>query len=421
MGLYNANIIGGKSAYMSAVEGGYKGTEAEFNSTLGNLGMTFSSTLLSGETTLVFEDERLTTESVLDSVYTSVFGVKIKSATFGEGTLTLEFPSQEADMEVKVVVDADVSDNLSGASGEKGADGKDGKDGVDGKSAYQYAVDGGYEGTEEEFASLMASGGSGDIEEIKNTLGYTASKNLLENTATTTTSSGITYTVNEDGSVTLNGTTPTTSESQIFINRNFYLSKGKYILSGCTGDGATNKYYVQLYKSAGTSVNAVDIGQGATFVIADDNPINYIRILIGQGQVFDNVTFYPMIRKADITDDTYEPYGKSDVDSRLSDLKSALEWKLQGETTSSTSIKLPNDYKEIKLISIDKNNRNVITFTISKQEIDVLNSLDSTNGHKLHTAPNSNYTYYKSTGIFFQNYNGNAVNSSTIITSMYYR
>ena len=173
MGLYNANIIGGKSAYMSAVEGGYKGTEAEFNSTLGNLGLTFSSTLLSGETTLVFEDERLTTESVLDSVYTSVFGVKIKSATFGEGTLTLVFPSQEADMEVKVVVDADVSDNLSGASGEKGADGKDGKDGVDGKdgadgkSAYQYALDGGYEGTEEEFASLMASGGSNDSMEWK--------------------------------------------------------------------------------------------------------------------------------------------------------------------------------------------------------------------------------------------------------------
>lgn len=154
MGLYNANIIGGKSAYMSAVEGGYKGTEAEFNSTLGNLGMTFSSTLLSGETTLVFEDERLTTESVLDSVYTSVFGVKIKSATFGEGTLTLVFPSQEADMEVKVVVDADVSDNLSGASGEKGADGKDG---VDGKSAYQYAVDGGYTGSEAEFTALIGN------------------------------------------------------------------------------------------------------------------------------------------------------------------------------------------------------------------------------------------------------------------------
>lgn len=170
MGLYNANIIGGKSAYVSALEGGYTGTESEFYSTLGNLGLTFSSTLATGETTVVFEDERLTTESVLDSVYTSIFGVKVKSATFGEGSLTLEFPTQTEDMEIKAVVDADVSDNLVGASGEKGADGK---------SAYQYAVDGGFEGTEEEFASLMASGGSNDALEWK--LGGTATNTITTN------------------------------------------------------------------------------------------------------------------------------------------------------------------------------------------------------------------------------------------------
>lgn len=40
-----------------------------------------------------------------------------------------------------------------------GADGKDGlngKDGADGKTAYQYAKDGGYTGTEEEFAQKLA-------------------------------------------------------------------------------------------------------------------------------------------------------------------------------------------------------------------------------------------------------------------------
>lgn len=53
-----------------------------------------------------------------------------------------------------------------GPQGPAGADGKDGKDGnpgpagadgKDGKSAYQYAQDGGFEGTEEEFAELMAN------------------------------------------------------------------------------------------------------------------------------------------------------------------------------------------------------------------------------------------------------------------------
>ena len=51
-----------------------------------------------------------------------------------------------------------------GKDGEDGADGSPGKDGEDGKSAYQYAQDAGYGGTEEEFARDLAedapSGGS---------------------------------------------------------------------------------------------------------------------------------------------------------------------------------------------------------------------------------------------------------------------
>ena len=44
----------------------------------------------------------------------------------------------------------------AGADGNPGADGSPGKDGADGKSAYQYAVDGGYTGTETEFAAKLA-------------------------------------------------------------------------------------------------------------------------------------------------------------------------------------------------------------------------------------------------------------------------
>ena len=44
----------------------------------------------------------------------------------------------------------------TGARGEKGADGATGATGADGKSAYSYAQDGGYTGTEEEFAAKLA-------------------------------------------------------------------------------------------------------------------------------------------------------------------------------------------------------------------------------------------------------------------------
>lgn len=44
----------------------------------------------------------------------------------------------------------------AGADGSPGADGADGQPGADGKSAYQYAVEGGYTGTEAEFAAKLA-------------------------------------------------------------------------------------------------------------------------------------------------------------------------------------------------------------------------------------------------------------------------
>ena len=43
-----------------------------------------------------------------------------------------------------------------GKDGSNGKDGTNGKDGADGKSAYQYAKDGGYTGTEDEFAEKLA-------------------------------------------------------------------------------------------------------------------------------------------------------------------------------------------------------------------------------------------------------------------------
>lgn len=58
---------------------------------------------------------------------------------------------------------AKASGEFDGADGKNGVDGKDGKDGADGKSAYAYAQDAGYAGTEEEFAEKLAeeSAGSG--------------------------------------------------------------------------------------------------------------------------------------------------------------------------------------------------------------------------------------------------------------------
>lgn len=75
--------------------------------------------------------------------------------------------------------------SLHGADGGPGPAGADGADGTDGKSAYQYAVDGGYTGTEEDFQALMGTGPwlplsgnkkmSGDVLLNKNSLLLTGS------------------------------------------------------------------------------------------------------------------------------------------------------------------------------------------------------------------------------------------------------
>jgi hypothetical protein len=54
---------------------------------------------------------------------------------------------------------ADGKDGINGTNGKDGAngvDGKDGTDGKDGKTAYEYAKDGGYTGTEAEFSAKLA-------------------------------------------------------------------------------------------------------------------------------------------------------------------------------------------------------------------------------------------------------------------------
>ena len=68
------------------------------------LGITLTTTLSSGQTSLTFTDERITVNSILDSVYTSIFGVAVKSAVFAVGKLTLTFSAQTTAMTVKVVI-----------------------------------------------------------------------------------------------------------------------------------------------------------------------------------------------------------------------------------------------------------------------------------------------------------------------------
>lgn len=111
-------------------------------------------------------------------------------------------------------------------------------------------------------------------------------KNLLNNTATTQTINGITFTVNSDKSVTINGTA--TAHSVLYLGSQT-IPVGTYTLSGCPKNGAWSTY------SLGYG-NYNDSGNGSTFTLTSSLTTNpYIRI--GNGTTVSNLTFYPQLEK----------------------------------------------------------------------------------------------------------------------------
>lgn len=155
--------------------------------------------------------------------------------------------------------------------------------------------------------------GSGDPspDNVRAISGYTGvtvartSKNLLPVTGNTTTSGGITYTYNDDGSVTATGTATgnvTTNYGHVT------LPAGTYLLSGCTG-GSTTKYRIRLGNgSYSGAVVAQNYDDDTEFTLEEATDV-YARIYVGVATgVNVNITFKPMVRRASATDSTYEPY-----------------------------------------------------------------------------------------------------------------
>ena len=162
-------------------------------------------------------------------------------------------------------------------------------------------------------------------------------KNLVANIMGTTEKNGVTIIVNEDKSITLNGT----STGNIYFNLNknsasdetgviyFTLENGKkytsYLKNSIQGlDFITrsNTQNTALLKIGNGKENAVQTYTGAT----DNECWSYLQI--ASGTTFNNVTVYPMILEGEYTLETaepYEPYGvqpSPDYPSEIRSVKS---------------------------------------------------------------------------------------------------
>ena len=148
----------------------------------------------------------------------------------------------------------------------------------------------------------------GKLEVLGNVEQETTGKNLLNNTAKTTTVNGVTFTVNEDGTVIANGTA--TSLAQISLVANVKLPAGTYTIK----DG---KAYVES-----TEFNDWfdGLNNPSTLTFNTEVLLKNVYIQIKQGETVSNKTFYPQIEKGTKATE-YEQYIEKAIPEHNSEIR----------------------------------------------------------------------------------------------------
>ena len=127
-------------------------------------------------------------------------------------------------------------------------------------------------------------------------------KNLLQNTSSSKSSDGITFTKQSDGTVVANGTA--TADVSFIINFTWHLDDGDYQLSGCAEGGTLSTYYCFLWdRTANTRAkdwngNTSDSSLNPTQIVKVrmEKGVQYaFYCRVRKGTTVSNITFYPMI------------------------------------------------------------------------------------------------------------------------------
>ena len=161
----------------------------------------------------------------------------------------------------------------------------------------------------------VTSGGIYDSEyDIYDTIGRTGAVNMLPNRAASTVVNGITFTVNDDGSVIVNGTATAFTSVRLadFKDATFYKENiGKVLkLSGSPPGGAlSNGHKLRFHYENENFVD--DYGDGVVIVPdAEHSETWFVSIAVSDGATVSNLTFKPMITVPSYSGD-YVPYVKS--------------------------------------------------------------------------------------------------------------
>lgn len=198
--------------------------------------------------------------------------------------------------------------------------------------------------------TITLTGSDGSSSEITDSSAYLSRENLLvypyhDNTSTIY---GVTFTVNNDGTITANGES-TSSYSAFSIstrhadsNPLIVLPKGTYTLSGCPTGGGETTYCIQIGIDSNGSWKtiATDTGNGAIFTLTEETQIA-INCPIMSGVTVENLIFKPMLEVGTVAHE-YQPYNlsrqklRSDLDNINTDVNVSDKVSKSGDTMTGT-------------------------------------------------------------------------------------
>lgn len=130
---------------------------------------------------------------------------------------------------------------------------------------------------------------------------------------TSTTSHGVTFIVNKDGSITVSGQNDGTGKSIFYLSKNFVLSSGDYKFTSPTNNLFLTFYFDKKYFSNGS------------FTLTSDTTIGSVYLeLVSGSNSYDNYTFYPMLNKGTILR-SFETPGEKICSNRIDDTNKKLD------------------------------------------------------------------------------------------------
>lgn len=209
------------------------------------------------------------------------------------------------------------------------------------------------------------------IDDIYSVMGQNGAKNLIPYpfNETTKTVNGITFTDNGDGTITASGTA---SDNTTFNIRNIWtasdlvelLPNTIYAFSGCPVGGSVSTYSIQFVNEKSDLSNKSyldDTGTGGTITTTDVKRFVGLRIIIASGTALSTpVTFKPMLRLAADTDNTYQPYAKTN--KQLTDELDTAREQISDLTTKKFNTWMPDVYDfDTKVKTLDPSICNTYT------------------------------------------------------------